>query len=92
MTKYLDDHPGGEEVLLDRGGKDATEDYEDVGHSAEARKHLDKFEIGELPPSQKNGEREGGGGGGMTLMVPLMVPLLAVALGVGYYFYAQRMQ
>ena len=54
VTKYLEDHPGGEQVLLDRGGKDATEDYEDVGHSNEARKQLAPFEIGELPPSERD--------------------------------------
>ncbi|KOO36613.1 retinal pigment epithelial membrane protein, partial [Chrysochromulina tobinii] len=53
VTKYLDDHPGGEEVLLDRAGKDATEDYEDVGHSNEARKALLPLEIGEISPSEQ---------------------------------------
>jgi len=35
-------HPGGEEVLLDEGAKDATESFEDVGHSDEARELLEK--------------------------------------------------
>lgn len=91
VTKYLEDHPGGEEVLMDRGGKDATEDYEDVGHSNEARKQLDKFEVGELPPSEKaaikTSSSEGGGGG----MMMLAVPVLLLAAGVGYYFYTQSM-
>ncbi|CAJ0626204.1 2373_t:CDS:2 [Entrophospora sp. SA101] len=43
-------HPGGEEVLLDEGGKDATEAFEDVGHSDEARELLKGFEIGGQPP------------------------------------------
>ena len=33
VTKWLEDHPGGEEVLLDLAGADATEDFEDIGHS-----------------------------------------------------------
>ncbi|KAG8426007.1 hypothetical protein J3459_008511 [Metarhizium acridum] len=33
---------GGEEVLLDCAGQDATEAFEDVGHSDEARETLDK--------------------------------------------------
>ena len=53
VSKYLEDHPGGEEVLLDRVGQDATEDFEDVGHSNEARKQLLSFEVGELPPSER---------------------------------------
>ena len=53
VTKYLDDHPGGEEVLLDRAGADATEDYEDVGHSNEARKTLKEFLVGPLEATEE---------------------------------------
>jgi len=39
---------GGEEVLLDVGGQDATEAFEDVGHSDEARETLEALKVGEL--------------------------------------------
>jgi cytochrome b involved in lipid metabolism len=39
---------GGEEVLLDVGGQDATEAFEDVGHSDEAREILDGMLVGTL--------------------------------------------
>ena len=39
---------GGEEVLIDVGGQDATEAFEDVGHSDEAREVLDGLKVGEL--------------------------------------------
>ena len=39
---------GGEEVLLDVGGQDATEAFEDVGHSDEAREILDGLLVGNL--------------------------------------------
>lgn len=39
---------GGEEVLLEVGGRDATEAFEDVGHSDEAREILDKMIVGNL--------------------------------------------
>src|ERR1700760_2049374 len=39
---------GGEEVLLDVAGQDATEAFEDVGHSDEAREILDGLLIGDL--------------------------------------------
>jgi len=90
VTKYLEDHPGGEEVLLDRGGKDATEDYEDVGHSNEARKQLLPYEVGELPPSEKEETKSssgGSGGGGLSIMIPVVV----VALAAGYYYYTTQM-
>jgi hypothetical protein len=39
---------GGEEVMLDVGGQDATEAFEDVGHSDEARETLDQLLVGSL--------------------------------------------
>lgn len=39
---------GGEEVLLDVGGQDATEAFEDVGHSDEAREILEGMKVGTL--------------------------------------------
>ena len=39
---------GGEEVLLDVGGQDATEAFEDVGHSDEARELLEGLLVGKL--------------------------------------------
>ncbi|CAO3681871.1 unnamed protein product [Umbelopsis ramanniana] len=48
ISKFVDEHPGGEEVLLDEGAKDATESFEDVGHSDEARELLEKYYIGEV--------------------------------------------
>jgi len=47
-TAFVDEHPGGEEVLLDVGGQDATEAFEDVGHSDEAREILEGLLVGEL--------------------------------------------
>lgn len=39
---------GGEEVMLDVGGQDATEAFEDVGHSDEARETLEQLLVGTL--------------------------------------------
>jgi cytochrome b involved in lipid metabolism len=41
-------HRGGEEVLLDVGGQDSTEAFEDVGHSDEAREILEGLLVGKL--------------------------------------------
>ncbi|CAL5870495.1 uncharacterized protein PFLUO_LOCUS4732 [Penicillium psychrofluorescens] len=43
---FVDEHPGGEEVLLDVAGQDGTEAFEDVGHSDEAREILDGLLVG----------------------------------------------
>ncbi|GKZ00573.1 hypothetical protein MPSEU_001009500 [Mayamaea pseudoterrestris] len=46
VTDYLDDHPGGAEVMLDVAGTNADEFFEDIGHSKEAREELAKYLIG----------------------------------------------
>ncbi|KAJ2934268.1 hypothetical protein H1R20_g2839, partial [Candolleomyces eurysporus] len=48
VTKFLDEHPGGDEVILAEGGQDATEAFEDVGHSDEARALLPDMLVGEF--------------------------------------------
>ncbi|KAK5946761.1 hypothetical protein PMZ80_000904 [Knufia obscura] len=47
-SSFVDEHPGGEEVLLDVAGQDATEAFEDVGHSDEAREILEGLLVGSL--------------------------------------------
>ncbi|KAI8314497.1 hypothetical protein K4K61_004732 [Colletotrichum sp. SAR11_59] len=48
VSSYVDDHPGGVEVLKDVAGSDGTESFEYVGHSEDAYKTLAKFQIGVL--------------------------------------------
>ncbi|KAH7660636.1 Cytochrome b5 domain-containing protein [Dioscorea alata] len=51
VTKYLDDHPGGDDVLLSATGKDSTEEFEDAGHSKSARELMQEYFIGEIDSS-----------------------------------------
>ncbi|CAH0388228.1 unnamed protein product [Bemisia tabaci] len=53
VAEFLNEHPGGEEVLLEHAGKDATENFEDVGHSTDAREMMAKYKIGELAESDR---------------------------------------
>ncbi|RHZ45611.1 hypothetical protein Glove_668g4 [Diversispora epigaea] len=48
VTKFKDEHPGGEEVLMGEGGLDATDSFESIGHSDEAREILKSLEIGDV--------------------------------------------
>ncbi|KAG2218549.1 hypothetical protein INT45_006310, partial [Circinella minor] len=50
ITAFLNEHPGGEDVLMDEGGRDATEAFEDIGHSDDARELLEKYYVGDLDP------------------------------------------
>lgn len=51
VSKFAPLHPGGVEVLVDCGGVDATEAFEDVGHSQDAFDMLRPYLVGELPRS-----------------------------------------
>lgn len=48
VTKFLDEHPGGEEVLHEQAGGYATEQFEDTGHSTDARELMKNYLIGQL--------------------------------------------
>ncbi|PWN26642.1 cytochrome b5 [Jaminaea rosea] len=48
VTKFMDEHPGGDEVLTAEAGKDATEAFEDVGHSDDARSLLPGMLVGSI--------------------------------------------
>ena len=94
VSTYLDDHPGGAEVMLDVGGQDADEFFEDIGHSNDAREELTKHLIGTLKLTEEEKEKRrleaekkaaGSGGGGM------MLPLVGVLLAAGFYYYKTHM-
>jgi len=97
-STFVDEHPGGEEVLLDVGGQDATEAFEDVGHSDEAREILDGLIVGKLKrvagdPAPKIGATDkiaAGPGGRSEAGTGLGIVAYAVVLvgaGVAYFGY-----
>jgi len=55
MTEYLESsrHPGGEDVILEYLGYDATLAFRGVGHSKGALRVLDKYCIGILPRDER---------------------------------------
>ncbi|KAI5642853.1 cytochrome b5-like heme/Steroid binding domain-containing protein [Phthorimaea operculella] len=52
VSKFLSEHPGGEDTLLGVAGTDATQAFEDVGHSDDARILLKNYKIGCLPADE----------------------------------------
>ncbi|CAI2306636.1 unnamed protein product [Caenorhabditis sp. 36 PRJEB53466] len=52
VTKFLNEHPGGEEVITQLAGKDATVGFLDVGHSKDAVEMANEYLIGELPANE----------------------------------------
>lgn len=53
MSAWLDEHPGGDMILLANAGRDATVAFEDQQHSAFARERKGKFLVGEVVPRQR---------------------------------------
>uniref|UniRef100_A0A915ABE5 Cytochrome b5 n=1 Tax=Parascaris univalens TaxID=6257 RepID=A0A915ABE5_PARUN len=53
VSKFLDEHPGGCEVLLEQAGIDGTEAFEDVGHSTDARAMRETYLIAEIVDAEK---------------------------------------
>lgn len=51
VSSFMDEHPGGDEVLLAVTGKDATTDFDDIGHSESAKELVQKYLIGEIDES-----------------------------------------
>ncbi|KAJ4407964.1 hypothetical protein N0V91_003630 [Didymella pomorum] len=97
-TSFVDEHPGGEEVLLDVGGQDSTEAFEDVGHSDEAREILDGLLVGNLKrqegdPKPKSYAQTGSTAsttdGASTGVGLYAIILIGGALAFGAYKYLQ---
>lgn len=96
ITNYLDDHPGGAEVMLDVSGGDADEFFEDIGHSNDARDELKKHMIGTLKLSAEDIEKRrleaekkknGGGGGGMGV-----IAVVVAVAAAGYFYYKNNVE
>ncbi|KAJ5525599.1 uncharacterized protein N7503_010261 [Penicillium pulvis] len=104
-SSFVDEHPGGEEVLLDVGGQDGTEAFEDVGHSDEAREILDGLLVGNVKrmpgdpepkanpsaSSASSSSSSSSGGFGVGLYGIILVGG-AIAYGVYNYLEAQKQQ
>jgi len=79
VSKYLDEHPGGPEIISDLAGQDATEEFEDTGHSEDARAILKKYLVGEVEGgamSASSSAAKSGAAGGPNILVILVVLLL----------------
>lgn len=57
VSSYLEDHPGGVEIVMDLAGQDSTEDYDDVGHSDEANGMLVDYYIGEINQDSRDASK-----------------------------------
>ncbi|XP_071345545.1 cytochrome b5 type B isoform X2 [Trachinotus anak] len=92
ITGFLEEHPGGEEVLLEQGGADATESFEDVGHSTDAREMLQQYYVGELHMDDRKKENTKDdhvtNSGEFSSWTTWLIPAIAAAVvGLMYRYY-----
>lgn len=48
VTNYVDNHPGGPELVTEYAGSDCTKFFNEAGHSVDAIKELRDWKVGEL--------------------------------------------
>nr|QWJ73357.1 Cytochrome B5 isoform C [Isatis tinctoria] len=99
ISSFIDEHPGGDNVILAVTGKDASADFDDVGHSKEAKETMKKYCIGDvdqstvpvtakyIPPWEKESTaattEEGSGKKMLVYLIPLLI--LGVAFFLRFY-------
>ncbi|CCC71144.1 hypothetical protein NCAS_0G02570 [Naumovozyma castellii] len=89
VSKFLDEHPGGDEIIFELAGQDATEHFLDIGHSDDALQILRKLRIGELDKESKpvevvkpvNVTRDSNENGGILVAI-----LGFICLCIAYYY------
>lgn len=93
ITSFVEEHPGGEEVLLEQAGSDATESFEDVGHSTDAREMLQQYYIGEVHMDDRKKEQTkdenkvNSGESSSSWTTWLISAIIAVVVGIVYRYY-----
>ncbi|KAI3506087.1 hypothetical protein L1887_28443 [Cichorium endivia] len=103
ITPFLDDHPGGDEVLVLATKKDATEDFDDVGHSQNAKDMLKDYYVGDIdvntmpqkgrqykPPSGSGSVSTQASTGSSNTILMLVLPVVILALAYALYYYAKK--
>ncbi|XBW38700.1 hypothetical protein QEN19_004288 [Hanseniaspora menglaensis] len=48
VSEFVNEHPGGDEIIIEFFGQDCTQDFEDIGHSPDAQKTLQKLYVGDV--------------------------------------------
>lgn len=80
-------------------GIDATDEFEDIGHSEAAREQMKSMLVGKVDGSiggsqtassggDDSGRRSGGGGGGGAGM---FVPVIVILLAIGFFLFKDQL-
>ncbi len=97
-TKFLEDHPGGPEIMVSNAGTDATNEFEQVFHSQQARQQLSDYVVGildtykgDLDAAVKSSSQPSGSSTSTTTSTgtnPMIyaIPVIIIAAAVVYQF------
>ncbi|KAE8727360.1 Cytochrome b5 [Hibiscus syriacus] len=100
-TPFMEDHPGGDEIVLSATGEDATNDFEDVGHCDSARELMGNYYIGEIDsktvpakraysPPQQPAYNPDKTPEFVVKILQLLVPLLILGLAIAVSHYTKK--
>lgn len=90
VSKYVDEHPGGEEVVADVAGTDATEAFDDIGHSEDAHEIMAGLLVGRVEGGVKT-EKAIPVSGTYDAGFPVTtVAAVVVLIAAGAYFYVYQ--
>ncbi|XP_076325511.1 cytochrome b5-like [Tachypleus tridentatus] len=53
VTEFLKEHPGGEEIILEYGGRDATLSFYGTGHSSDTVREMEKYCVGLIVENER---------------------------------------
>merc|ERR1712060_350139 len=90
---FLDEHPGGPEVVSALAGKDATQEFEDIAHSDSARTWANDFIVGYKEGAEeeahnklipKTSELKSGSGEGSSVLIGAIIA--AIIAFLAYFF------
>ncbi|KIW36460.1 uncharacterized protein PV06_11276 [Exophiala oligosperma] len=92
-TDFADKHPAGHEILLEVAGKEASEAFEEVGHSEDAKAMLKDLFVGDcIPPISLTVKRASHGSNLARLRKEIWLGVFpVVVLGVIGGLYAHRL-
>jgi cytochrome b involved in lipid metabolism len=101
VTDFLEEHPGGYDIIVASSGRDATQDFDEIGHSQAARDMLRRYKVGSFAGGDANPRRaerrnarpfaaSAVGGSGMSRFVQVLLPLLLVLAAIGINFMSKK--
>ena len=90
VTNFLENHPGGDDIMKENSGMDASDAHWYIGHSKEAMDDMKQYIVGQLTKEEceklKEAASSSSVSGGGSMMPVLVFILLLAAGGAAFMF------